>query len=187
MVKFSSIISDAGKRSLLWLNIIGGIIVLGSYLIVAATYSGEVSDFWGGVSEDIVPFYTIFIFLAALGYFFFSYYVFFVIKTDKLIINGFSYKVFHILYGLILIPSALWMPLTAQALSGGSGFVILAIRLILIIVGVSSIVLTFILAKNKDKSHNVSHILAIVGGVLFSIQTFIFDAILWSIQFPDSL
>ena len=72
----------------------------GSYLIVGATYTGEVSDFWGGVSDDVVPFYTIFIFLAALGYFFFSYYIFLVITTDKLILNRFSYNIFHILYGL---------------------------------------------------------------------------------------
>jgi hypothetical protein len=183
-MKFSSVLSDSRKRSLLWVNTIGGILVLGSYVIAANTYSGEISDFWGGVSEDIVPFYTIFIFLAALGYFLFSYYVFFVIKTDKLILNRFSYNVFHVLYGLILIPSALWMPLTAQALTSESGFVILLVRLILIIVGVSSIVLTFILAKSKDKLHRLPHTLAVVGGILFSIQTTLFDAILWSVQFP---
>ena len=184
MTNFSSVLSDPKKRSLLWLNIIGGTLVLGSYLIVAVTYSGEISDFWGGVAKDFIPFYTVFILLAAPSYFLFSYYVFFVIKTDTLIINRFGYNIFHLIYGLILIPSALWMPLTAQALNNESGFTILLIRLVLIIIGVSSIVLTFILAKHMDKAHKLPYTLAIIGGILFSMQTAVFDAILWSMQFP---
>ena len=104
------------KRSLLWLNALGGMAVLGSY--VWGLVQPEVAaGLWGGVPVSLRPIYTVNMFLAAAGYFLFTHTILFRLEPDSTRIAGrFGFGIFHGLYALVLIPSALWLPLTAGML-----------------------------------------------------------------------
>jgi hypothetical protein len=59
--------------------------------------------------------------LAAAGYFAFTYFVLFRLDpTITRVLGRFPFDLFNVLYAVILIPSALWMPLTLFALEGSS-------------------------------------------------------------------
>ena len=177
-MRIREIIAQKAKRSLLLINVSGGILVLGSYIYGVATYDGSTSDLWGGVSDSLLPLYTTFIFLAAIGYFLFTYYVFFHIS-----LGNNRVRPFIIIYSLILFPSALWMPLTVNMLENPSDILLLLIRVVLAVVGISSIALLVAVLKNRNKGSQLAFTLSILGSILFIIQTLLFDAILWSINF----
>ena len=46
------------KRSLLWINVVGGIAVLGSYVHGIVTNPLTRGEVWGGVPEALQPLYT---------------------------------------------------------------------------------------------------------------------------------
>ena len=101
------------RRSLLWLNLLGGSAVLGSYGYGLASNPLTRGDLWGAVPESLRPLYTTSMLLAAAGYFAFSFFVFFRLDPQRTRILGrYGFGAFHALYALILLPSALWMPLT---------------------------------------------------------------------------
>jgi hypothetical protein len=70
--------------------------------------------------------------LAATGYFFLTYFLLFRLDPRVVRIAGrFGYSLFHVLYLLILIPSALWTPLTLVMLRAPSPWLWAIIRLTL--------------------------------------------------------
>jgi hypothetical protein len=66
---------DANKRWLIAIILIGGVAVLGSYIggIQARPDAGQI--LWGGVPEKTRPLYTVNMFLAAAGYFLFTFFI----------------------------------------------------------------------------------------------------------------
>ena len=49
-------------------NVVGGILILGSYLVYVAQFPQESSQLWGGVSKEIQKLIVPFIFLATGRY-----------------------------------------------------------------------------------------------------------------------
>jgi hypothetical protein len=85
---------------------------------------------------------------------------------------------------LILIPSALWMPLTFAMLEAPSDGLWWAIRLTLAAVGVGSLGLLAGLVAVRPSSPSLAHKLAVVGSLAFALQTAVLDAAVWPAFFP---
>ena len=176
---------DAEQILLGVINIIGGILVIGSYLQGARAHPGRVGEAWGNVPASIKPIYTISMLTAAAGYFAFSYFIIFRLDPAEVAaVNSFSYPMFILAYALILFPSAMWMPLTFAMLEKPSRILWWAIRVTLFIVGIGSLgLLALLLILNHDEPTWLFW-LAVAGAILFCIQTAVLDALVWPIYFP---
>ncbi|MBM3156917.1 MAG: hypothetical protein FJ004_06495 [Chloroflexi bacterium] len=167
------------------MNIAGGILVIGSYVQGIRANPANSNALWGGVPTSIIPLYTVCMLLAAAGYFAFSYYVFFRIDPDIAEIgNVFDFKLFLILYGLILFPSALWMPLTFAMLKKPGRALWWAIRITLFVVGLGSLGLLLALLGLEPVESAPLRWLAVSGSVFFCVQTALLDALVWPKYFP---
>jgi hypothetical protein len=167
------------------INVVGGIMVLGSYAHGLITHPANRDAIWGGVPETIKPLYTANMLFAAAGYLAFTYFILFRLNPDNAQLANLSgYKVFYIIYALILFPSALWMPLTYAALDHpGSSLCYWAVRITLAIVGLASLALLGVLLSLHSSESSPTYWLAVAGSVFFCIQTAVLDAIVWSAYF----
>ena len=92
------------RRSMVWINVLGGSAILASYAYGIASNPLTRGDVWGGVPETLRPLYTITMLLAAAGYFAFGYFVFFKVDPDEARIGDrFGFGAFNALYALILV------------------------------------------------------------------------------------
>ncbi len=175
-----------GRRSLLWLNVLGGIAVLGSYAYGLASNPLTRDGLWGNVPEALRPLYTLNMFLAAAGYFAFSAYVFRRLDPARTrIAGGFGFGAFHVLYGLILVPSALWLPLTFEMLEAPSPGLWLAIRVTLALVALGSLGMMLAVASAAaPHSAPGARRIALLGTLFFSLQTAVLEALIWPAYFP---
>jgi hypothetical protein len=167
------------------INVAGGILVLGSYAYGLITHPANRDAIWGGVPEAIKPLYTANMLLAAAGYLAFTYFVMFSLNRDSAQLANLSgFKVFYIVYALMLFPSALWMPLTYAALGHpGSSLYYWAVRITLAIVGLASLALLGVLLSLHSSESSPTYWLAVAGSVFFCIQTAVLDGIVWSAFF----
>jgi len=181
----ASPLSHPARRSLLWLNVLGGIAVLGSYVHGLASNPLTRGALWGEVPEALRPLYTLNMFLAAGGYFAFSSFVYLRLDPERTrLAGGFGYRAFHVLYALILIPSALWLPLTFQMIEAPSPALWLAIRVTLALVGLGSLGLWAAVASAAPHAAPGARRFALVGAAFFSLQTALLDALIWPAFFP---
>ena len=173
------------KRALLWINLLGGIAVLASYAHGLASHPTLRGDVWGGVPDALRPVYSVNMLLATLGYFAFSYFVFFRVDPERSRIAGrFGFGAFTVLYALILLPSALWMPLTFAMLEAPSTGLWWAIRGVLALVGIGSLGLLVAVGLATPHHSPVARRLALLGGAAFALQTAVLDAWVWPAYFP---
>jgi hypothetical protein len=172
------------KLALLAINVVGGIAVVGSYVHGFLTHPGSASALWGKVPDLLLPFYTASMLTAAAGYLAFTFFILVRLDPDEKGSGRVSYGAFLWLYAAILVPSALWMPLTFAMLAGPSLPLWAAIRVVLAMVGLASLGLFIALLGVKPASHPWARGLAIAGSILFFIQTGILDAVVWPAFFP---
>jgi hypothetical protein len=170
--------------SLIALNVIGGIAVLVSYAMGLGSESSNGAALWGDVPESIRPLYTVNMFLAAAGYFLFTPYIVFRLQPGQTCIAGrFGYGLFHLLYALVLLPSAIWLQLTERMIAQPSAWMWAVVRLDLALIGLGSLgllvsLLTLTSAAPRGRA------LAIVGLLPFFLQTALLDALVWPAFFP---
>jgi hypothetical protein len=169
---------------LLVINVIGGIAVIGSYIFGLNAQSGGANVLWGGVPGNIRPLYGVSMIISALGYFAFMYLILFRLTPDETVISGrLGFSVFYIIFLFILIPSALWMPLT-NVYAGNPGAGLWAgIRIVLFLVGLASIALVWALLSLQTKIPAVPYWLAVAGSAYFAFHTMVLDAIIWAALF----
>lgn len=174
----------AKQRSLLWLNALGGAAVLASYVWGLGSSAELGASLWGGVPAGIRGFYTLNMFLAAAGYFLFTPYILFRLPPDTLRIAGrFGFGLFHALYALVLLPSALWLPLTAHMIEQPSAVAWLAVRIDLALVALGSLgLLASLMALPSNAPRGRA--LAVLGLIPFCLQTVVLDGIVWPALFP---
>lgn len=166
---------------LLVINVVGGAAVIGSYIYGISAQSGGANVLWGGVPGNIRPVYTVSMVLSALGYFAFMYYIFFRLTPSEVSIAGsFDFSLFYFIFLAILIPSALWMPLTNVYVGNPTTANWVAVRTVLVIVGLASIALVWAILSLQGKIPGVSYWLAVVGSGYFAFHTAILDAIVWA-------
>ena len=169
---------------LLIINIIGGAAVIGSYIFGLSTQSGGANVLWGGVPTNIRPVYTVSMILSAIGYFAFLFYIFFRLDPAQTSIAGISgFTLFYVIFLLILIPSAFWMPLTNVYVGNPSTGMWVLVRTVLAIVGIASIALLWALLTLQGKVPGVAYWLAVVGSGYFAFHTTVLDAIIWAALF----
>jgi hypothetical protein len=171
------------RSTLAWINVLGGLAVLGSYALGLSAETGG-GAVWGDVPQALRPLYTVSMLTAAAGYFAFSYLVFYRLDPRTARVGGFGYGAFHVLYLAILAPSALWMPLTVEMLASPGPVLWLAIRTVLALVGLGSLGLVVALLRVRPRPAGRAYALALAGAVAFSIQTALLDAIVWPYYFP---
>jgi hypothetical protein len=172
------------QRSLLRLNVAGGVAVLASYALAFALSPALRAGLWGGVPGALRPLYIACMLLAAVGYLPFTALLVFATPPDRPLVGGRSYRLLHLLYALILLPSAAWLPLTAAMLHAPDPLLWVAIRADLAGVALGS---TGLLVVLVDQLHRRSDALAWVGlvaSVPFWVQTAILDALVWPAFFP---
>ena len=172
------------RRSLVWLNAIGGAAVLASYAHGLSSVETR-SALWGGVPDALRPLYVLSMGLATAGYFAFSYFVLRCLDPDRALAGPrLGYRAFHVAYALILLPSALWLPLTARMLAEPSEALWLLIRAVLFLVALGSVALLAGIAGARPTSSGAARALAIAGALAFCFQTAVLDAWVWPAYFP---
>jgi hypothetical protein len=172
------------KRTMAWINVLGGTAVLASYAHGLWSHPTTRSDLWGEVPQAIRPVYGGWMFVAAAGYLVFTYYLFFCLDPKEArIAHRFDIRVFNVLYGVILVPSALWMPLTFELLDDPNPGLWLVIRLVLWIVGLASVILVVALLSLRPRQPARAYRLAVAGSIAFTIQTALLDALVWTAFF----
>jgi hypothetical protein len=166
------------------INILGGAAVIGSYIIGFSGQTDAANVLWGGVSTTIRPVYTVSMILSALGYFAFIYFILFRLVPDETVIGGkFGYSIFFIIFPLILIPSAFWMPLTNMYVINPNPGLWISIRSVLALVAIGSIALCIALLTLHGKNSGIAYWLAVAGSGYFAFHTTVLDAILWAALF----
>ena len=158
--------------------------VIGSYIQGIAANPGGAEKLWGNVTGGLRIFNYITMLLAVAGFFMFTYYLFF--RTDPSVakvVGDLNFWVFIIIYALILLPSAFWMPLTFNVLTTQNTWAWVADRAVLFIVGFASLGLTVALLTLQPRISDVAYWMAVAGSVLFCIQTLIMDAFIWAANF----
>jgi hypothetical protein len=169
---------------LLVINIIGGAAVVGSYILGLNSSTDGANALWGGVPANIRPVYGFSMILAALGYFAFIYFILFRLVPGEVLIAGrFGFSLFFVIFLLILIPSAFWMPLTNVYLNNPDTGLWIGIRAVLALVGLASISLVWALLSLQSKEPGITYWLAVAGSGYFAFHTAVLDAVVWAALF----
>ena len=169
---------------LLIINVVGGAAVIGSYVFGLAGHSGGANVLWGNISTSVRPLYFVSMILAALGYFAFLYFILFRIVPDQTqIANRFGFNLFYWIFIGILVPSALWMTFTyAWVANPGMGWWV-AVRAVLIIVGLASCALVWALLSLQSRQPPLLYWMAVGGSAYFAFHTAVLDMIIWPMLF----
>ncbi len=165
---------------LLIINLLGGLAVLGSYVWGLKTHTGGADVLWGGASPRIRPAYGVSMILSAVSYFAFIFFILFKLDPAVVSVNDkLGYSFFSFLFIIILGASSLWMPLTYAWVGQHLSLIWLAIRAVLLMVGLSSCVLAWALLNLNTGTGGVAYWLAVAGSIYFAFHTTILDALLW--------
>lgn len=167
------------KKTWLAINAVGGVAVLASYAHGIMTHPETRNALWGTIPAELQAVYGVTMWLAAAGYFLFSYY--FVLRTDaeQVRFGRFGFGLVNALYALIMLTSALWMPLTFAYLENPTPGLWLLVRADLLLVAVGTIGLTIALFTMKPRAQGLAGVLALIGLLLFAVQTAFLDPIVW--------
>jgi len=169
---------------LLAVNVVGGLAVLGSYAWGLMTHPGQADALWGGVPAAWRPWYGLSMLPAALGYLVFASYLLFRVDPDATSFpGGLPYGALIVPFVMILLPSALWMPLTFRFVEAGGEGLWIGIRVALSLVGLGALSLLVMLAGIQPRVHPVHWGLSVAGAVAFLFQTGVLDALAWTARF----
>ncbi len=167
------------RRNFLLLNLVGGVLVLGSYVWGPLAVPDTMDALFGGVPVGMQPIYTVNMLLSAVGYFCFAPYIAFRLDGPTTDIGGrFGFPLFSLLFAMILIPSAAWLPLTSWMLSDPSLGLWWLIRVDLALVGIGSLGLLLAMIKLRAP-HPPGRTAAIIGLLPFCLQTAVLDGLVW--------
>jgi hypothetical protein len=167
------------KKTWLAINVVGGAAVLGSYVHGLATHPDTRNDLWGTIPLELQAVYNVTMLLAAAGYFFFSYYFLARTDADEVRFGKRGFGLITALYALILVTSALWLPLTFAYLESPSPGLWAIIRADLFGVGIGAIGLIVALFVMKPRAEGTAGVLALLGLLLFALQTAFLDPLVW--------
>lgn len=167
------------KKAWLAINAVGGAAVLGSYAHGLLTHPETRNGLWGSMPEELQAVYGVTMWLAAVGYFFFSYY--FLVRTDaeRVRFGRYGFGLVNVLYALVMLGSALWMPLTFAYFENPSTPAWLVVRADLLLVALGAIGLMIALFTMRPRAEGLAGVLAMLGLLLFLLQTAFLDPLVW--------
>jgi hypothetical protein len=175
---------NSQQQALLWIIIVGGLAVILSYILPIVAHQGNSEPLWGGITSGLRNFYFVSMLLAALSYLAFTYFVLFRLNPDTTrIFQSMTYIVFPIIYCLILISSALWMPLTYAMVAQPQTGLWIGIRAVLLIVGLGALCLVIALLGLSPRPSGVAYWLAVAGSIIFCLHTLLMDGMVWAAFF----
>lgn len=170
------------KLTLLIINLLGGAAVIGSYVWGILTHPGQTESLWGGVPAAVRSAISINMLLAAAGYLV-MFFILMLRASPGATIGKLPFTAFHVMYLFILIPSALWMPLTYAVVQSYTLLVWLAVILVLALTALAGIALVLSFLFLQPPLSRRMRWLAVIGGAFFILQTAVLDAILWTSSF----
>jgi hypothetical protein len=117
---------------------------------------------------------------ATAGFLLFSWFLLVRVAPPAVRVAGqFGYGAIVAIHALILLPSALWMPLTFRYLAVPSATTWVLIRAVLFAVGLGALLLVAALASLEPRLPRTTWWLALVGAIAFAVQTALLDAFIW--------
>jgi hypothetical protein len=167
---------------------LGGAAVVGSYVVGLRGKAGASEALWGGVPAKIRPVYGVSMVLSGIGFLAVLYYIFFKLDPPGVVIwDRWGFDLFFPIFITILVPSALWMPLSKMYVKRPSTATWVLVRVVLFLVGLASIELAWAFFALDVKARGVAYWLATAGSCYFAFHTFIIDAVLWAALFRRPL
>jgi len=172
------------KLLLLLINLIFGSLVLLSYFN-GINKNPELSlKLWGGVPKSLHPFIVSCMFAGAIGYFFFTSHLLFNIDANNFkFFDKLSYWYLHVIYLMILIPSALWIDLTFSYMNDPSFLNWIYVVSCLYCVAIFSILLMILVVNTAVDNNSWLYLPAVIGSLIFTFHTVFLDGILWTVFF----
>ena len=175
---------NINQKTFLLVTIIGGLGVILSY-ILGVRFGKGADALWGGVPQNIRGVYTISMLISAVSYMIFSFYVFLNLGKNSFD-NAFrGVMLVFVSYILLLICSALWLPLVNVMVANPKQLIWILIRGTLLITGIASVVITYLLVSAGSKSPNLHYYLSVIGGIIFSVHTLVLDGLFWPSWWGD--
>lgn len=166
------------------INLIGGFLVIGSYVYTLKAGTQGQNALWGGVPKNARGFYTVSMILSALSFFIFTSFILFKVNTKEATVGSLSaYFLFTLFYILILLPSAVWTPLTLNFIQSQKNTVWILIRIVLFLVALGALGVLTTLLLLKPKPSGLFYWSAIVGVAIFFLHTFVLDSLIWPAVF----
>lgn len=176
---------DEQKIWFLVINALGGFAVIASYVAGLVSHPNTEELLWGRITAALRPVYFVTMPLAAAGYLLFLHFIFFHLDAKTVHIGGLDgFLVLDIIFIVMLVFSAFWMPLTYKLIETQSSGWWVSIRLVLFAVGLASLALLYSLLVIDQKEPALNYWLAVGGAAMFFIQTGILDAFIWPALFP---
>lgn len=181
---------DASARKLtllqlVGLQLVGGPAVLASYAWCLSVWPEASAQMWGGVPEVVRPVYTAWMFVAAAGYLAYSYVFTFRVDLPALAVpllgKARGRGLLMLCYALVLACSALWMPMTKWLLDEPSTLRFALVCVDLLLVALGSLGLFVVALRMQPRPPGRLRALAVVGTILFSVQTVLLDALVWTV------
>ncbi|NLG28326.1 MAG: hypothetical protein GX557_10470 [Chloroflexi bacterium] len=175
------------KRLAWWIIVLGGLAVVGGYVLWLALNPGSGDALWGGVPDGLRPLFTAGMLAAAVGYLILVYLLLFRLDPATLRIGGRpAYPILNALLVGFLLPSALWMPFTLALLAQPSAWLWVLVRLVLALVALSGVGLVIALLALRPRPRGTLYWLGVAGAVLFTLHTLVIDALIWPAYFPKT-
>ena len=163
-------------------NLVGGIAVLGSYVVGLYIYPDFRNALWGGVAGSWKSLFTVSMFFAALGYLIFCYSMTISGAADKSSFLG--GHTFSILAAFFLFSASIWMPATLKYLATDDNlwWILSVISLWITAASLCLLTVSFGLS-NYDGIGTLQFSLTLVGIIWITFHCLVFDAIIWVAKF----
>lgn len=162
------------------INVVGGTAVLASYALWLGNPSNDAGALWGSIGGLGRALYTASMLAAAAGYFAFAPYL---LRHAEQTAPLSLHRV-NLLLALVLLPSALWMPLAFEYLDAPTSGLWWTMRAGLLITGLASTGLVHAVASVPAAPASRARTLALAGALAFTFQTLVLDALVWPRHFP---
>ena len=166
------------------LNVVGGAAVLASYAL-AFRHPPAVRDALGrAVPPSLQPLYTASMLAAALGYFPMTWLFVFGEPAYDAARAPSHERSMLAAYAMILVPSALWLPLTIELILAPSAWLYVIVRLVLFAVALGAIGVLVRTAQHTRAAEGAARWLPLAGALAFCLQTVVLDALVWPAFYP---
>lgn len=174
------------STNFLLVNIIGGILVISSYLWGYINYPFHRNLLWGNIGLNLQKVFVLSMLFGMLGYFVSGFWFWKIINHENFVFgNNYDFQIIITSFSLFLGISALWMPMAIKSVISKNELYISISKLILIIVAILSLFILYSIVTSNDIESNIisGKNIAIIGWTILSIHTVIFDCVIWSIKF----
>ena len=173
------------QTQLLIINFIGGIAVLGGYVVALINHPHTRNDLWGGVPESLRPWITSFMFVSAFGYCTAMYYLVFKDGMQLDFLRGkVSENFFLGVVIIFLVSASMWIHTTFAYMHSPSKLLWSFVQAELWITGLSIFFLFFIILTASGVKNHYLHFASLVGLGAITFHCLFLDAFLWINRFP---